>query len=225
MSIKDKLEKGIYLLENIPRIMDMSGYEGIFINKNLPYPNEIESIENMDWPRDKVQTHKLKATSYGDWGLDIGMINTKHFENRQKLDEMLLLQVSSYAKKPCQDIERISIQKALDFLGIKLSINMDFYLKNKNELESDLMRKVSDLDLKNEHIYKKIEQELFYKQMLKLFGDDEKAAAEDHLKIDDDSTLFEKSFILREFHKYLDGNYMYGSAKRGDYYLLFNFVS
>ena len=101
---------------------------------------------------------------------------------------------------------------------------MDFYLKNTNELEKDLMRKVSNLDLKNEQVYKKIEQELFYRFMIKIFGEDEIVSAEDNLKPDNNDTLFEKSFILRDFHQYLDGNYMYGSARRGDYYLIFNYV-
>jgi hypothetical protein len=58
--------------------------------------------------------------------------------------------------------------------------------------------------------------------MIKLFGENE--YAEDNLKTEDDDTLFEKSLILREFHKYLDGNYMYGSARKEDYYLIFNYA-
>jgi hypothetical protein len=86
------------------------------------------------------------------------------------------------------------------------------------------MRKVSDLDLKNVQALKKIEQELFYSLMVKIFGEDEIVSAEDDSKPDNNDTLFEKSFILRDFHQYLDGNYMYGSARRGDYYLIFNYV-
>lgn len=63
MSIKTKLEQKEYLFEDAPRIIDLSGYEGTFINKNAPYPDEIESFENMDWSRDQVEYHKLKATS------------------------------------------------------------------------------------------------------------------------------------------------------------------
>jgi hypothetical protein len=140
------------------------------------------------------------------------------------LDEMLLLNAHSYAKELCQNIERISFQEALNYLGVEMSINMDFYLKNTNELEKDLMRKVSNLDLKNEQVYKKIEQELFYRFMIKIFGEDEIVSAEDNLKPDNNDTLFEKSLFLRDFHKYLDGNYMYGSARRGDYYLIFNYA-
>ena len=101
---------------------------------------------------------------------------------------------------------------------------MDFYLKNTNQLDTDLMRKVSDLNFKNVQALKKIEQELFYRLMIKIFGEDEIVSAEDDSKPDNNDTLFEKSFILRDFHKYLDGNYMYGSARRGDYYLIFNYV-
>jgi len=156
--------------------------------------------------------------------MDIALINTKHFESREKLDEMLLANSTLTSKVPCQNIDRISFQKALDYFGVKISTNMDFYLKNRNELEADLKRQVSDSDLNNEKTLKRIKKELFYNQMLKLFGDDEKAAAEDNFTTKNDGTLFNKSFILIEFHKYLNGNYTYGSARRGDYYLLFNYV-
>jgi hypothetical protein len=51
------------------------------------------------------------------------------------------------------------------------------------------MRSVFDSDLKNEQIDKKAEQELFYKQMLRLFGEYENFPAEDSLKTYFDDTL------------------------------------
>jgi hypothetical protein len=224
MSIKDKLEKGVYSFDKIPLIIEMTAYEGIFINIKAPYPDEIASFENKHPSKDRILTHKLKARGYGDWGLDVSMINTKHFESREKLEEKLLRFSSIAGKEPCQDIELISIQKAMDYLGVKVSINMDFYLENINELEADLKCEVSCYYLKNKNTLKRIKDELFYNLMIKLFGDDEKAAADDQIKTEGDHTLFEKSFNIREFRKYLDGNYMYGSARRGDYYLVFNFV-
>ncbi len=148
----------------------------------------------------------------------------KHFKSRGKLDEMLLLDAHSYAKEPCQNNERMSIQKTLSYLGVEISTYMDLYLKNTNELDTNQMRKVSDLDLKNVQALKKIVQELFYRLMIKIFGEDEIVSAEDDSKPDNNDTLFYNSFILRDFQKYLDGNYMYGSARRGDYYLIFNYV-
>jgi len=89
MSIKEKLESGIYSLDYAPRILDMD-VTGIYINSSGPYPDEVESFEHRNWPKHKVQTSKLKARSYGDWQFNIGMINMKHFENRDKLDDLFL---------------------------------------------------------------------------------------------------------------------------------------
>jgi hypothetical protein len=64
-------------------------------------------------------------------------------------------------------------------------------IKIKINFEADLMRSVFDSDLKNEQIDKKAEQELFYKQMLRLFGEYENFPAEDSLK-----TYFDDTFLL-----------------------------
>jgi hypothetical protein len=108
--------------------------------------------------RDQLEYHKLKATSHGDWGMDIAIINTKHFERKEKLDEMLLADSTLTVKVPCQNIDRISFQKALDFFGVDNSTNMDFYLENRNELEADLKRQVSDSDLANKNSLKRIKK-------------------------------------------------------------------
>ncbi|CAF1119934.1 unnamed protein product [Adineta steineri] len=201
MSIKEKFERNIYSLDCIPRILDMDA-PGIFINKNGSYPDEIESLEDMDWERDKLLTPKLIATSYGDWECTIGMINIKHFENREKLDDMF-------------------IDKTMKLLRIKFSCDMNWYLNNQNAIEEDLQRQVLPLDLNNEYSMKKLEQELFYKQMCKLFGEIE----DDDNKPQDDDTIYEKCFILKDFHMlHSYENYKFASAQRGNYYLLFSFV-
>ncbi|CAF1033499.1 unnamed protein product [Brachionus calyciflorus] len=176
---KSKWNAGI---NNAPCILEITGYEGIFIHKNPPYPIEIDSFEdmNMNWKRDKIRIDKLKVINKGDWEITISMVNTKYFKNRDMLDHILLANNRLSSKKePRQNIKRISIQKALDYINTKLWINMEYYMKNRNELEADLMRKVSDTELNDEHICKRIEQELFYRQMLKIFGSDEKASSDD----------------------------------------------
>ncbi|CAF3006029.1 unnamed protein product, partial [Rotaria sp. Silwood2] len=190
MSIKEKFERGIYSLKSVPRILDMD-VTGIYINKNGLYPNEVESLEDMDWERDKLLTQKLKATSYGDWQFHIGMINTKHFENREKLDDMFVNKSERTISEACKNTERISIQKAIELFGIEFSCDMDWYLKNQNAIEEDLNRKLLSLDLNDEYLMKKLEQELFYNQMCKLFGGTE----DDHNKPKDDDTIYEKCFI------------------------------
>ncbi|CAF1290022.1 unnamed protein product [Adineta steineri] len=220
MSIKEKFERKIYSLDCIPRILDMDA-PGIFINKNGPYPDEIESLEDMDWERDKLLTPKLIATSYGDWKCTIGMINIKHFENREKLDDMFIDKSERTISRNCSNFQRISIDKAMKLLKIKFSCDMNWYLNNQSAIEEDLQRQVLPLDLNNEYLMKKLEQELFYKQMCKLFGEME----DDDNKPQDDDTIYEKCFILKDFdmlHSY--ENYKFASAQRGNYYLLFNFV-
>jgi len=220
MSIKEKFERGIYSLNCIPRILDVD-VTGIYINKNGLYPNEVDSLEDMDWERDKVLTPKLKATSYGDWQFHIGMINTKHFESREKLDDMFVHRNERTDSEECKHIERISMQKALDLFGIEFSCDMNWYLKNRNAIEDDTNRQVSDIELTDGNLMKKLEQELFYNQMCKLFGETE----DDQNKPQDDGTIYEKCFIIKDFHiLFYYQNYIFASGQRGNYYLLFRYV-
>ncbi|CAF1260163.1 unnamed protein product [Didymodactylos carnosus] len=194
---------------------------GVYINKDGPYPNEVESLEDMDWERDKCLSHKLKATSYGDWQFNIGMINIKYFENREKLDNIFIGKSEQTISKTCINIERISIQKAVKLFNIEFLRSMDWYLNNQNEMEMDFDRKILNLDLNNEYLMKKLEQELFYKQICKLFEEIE----DDHNKPENDDTIYEKCFILKYFRVlFTNENYMFATAKRGNYYLLFSFV-
>ena len=220
MSIKEKLESGIYSLDYAPRILDMD-VTGIYINSSGPYPDEVESFEHRNWPKHKVQTSKLKARSYGDWQFNIGMINMKHFENRDKLDDLFLDKSQRKTTERCIKVDRISIQNAIKLFHIEFSCNMDWYLKNQHAIEEDLNRQILPLNLNDEHLMKSIEQELFYNQMYKLFGETE----DDQNKPEDDETIYEKCFIIKDFHVlHAYQNYMFASGKRGNYYLLFGFV-
>ena len=93
MSIKEKLEKYEFLLENSPCILDMNNRR-VLINKEAPNPNEQASFENYNsyWKEARIVTQKLKVESYGNWDLSVTMVNTKHFENRQNLDRLFLAQ-------------------------------------------------------------------------------------------------------------------------------------
>jgi hypothetical protein len=167
MSIKEKFERGIYSLKCIPRILYMDT-TGIYINKNGLYPNEVESLEDMDWERDKHLTHKLKATSYGDWQFNIGMINTKHFENREKLDNMFIEKSKQAVSYTCINVERISIEKAVKLFNIEFSCNMDWYLNNQNAIEMDLNHKILHLDSNNEYFMKKLNKCVNYLEKMKM---------------------------------------------------------
>ena len=61
----------------------MSENEGIFINKNVPYPNETEALENkMNYLENRIQVYKLKANSYVE--LILKIITSVKIENNKK---------------------------------------------------------------------------------------------------------------------------------------------
>jgi hypothetical protein len=220
MSLKENLEREIYLLEHAPRILSMD-VDGIYINKSGLYPDEVESLQNIAWQKDKLQTPKLKAKSYGDWQFDIGMIHTKHFNNREQLDDMFVDKSERIVTDCCTNVDRISIRQAIKLFKIRFSCNMDWYLQNQHAIEEDLNRQILPLTQIDEYSMKKLEEELFYNQMCKLFGETE----DDQNKPHDDDTIYEKSFILKDFHMlYEYQNDMLATARRGNYYLLFTFV-
>lgn len=57
--------------------------------------------------------------------------------------------------------------------------------------------------------------------MCKLFAESEN----DQDKPSDDDTIYEKCFVVKDVHiLHAYQNYMFATAKRGNYYLLFSFV-
>ena len=219
MSIKEKFEKNIYKLENCPRILYMKNAGGIFFNKNTPNPDEKEALEKLVWKVDEISSQKLKAASYGDWEFEVRMINSDYFESREKLDHMYIEESERTISDCCINVDRIPIEKAMKILGVEVSCNMEYYLHHRSEIEKDVNRRFdSDLELKQGNL-KILEQEIFYKQMCKLFGSED---CNDKNEANDESSLYEKSFILYDF-RWLsyDGNDKFATARRGNYYLLF----
>ena len=219
LTIREKFEKGIYRLNRIPRILSMSPL-GVYINKNAPHLNEIENFEALKWPEDKILTQKFKVSSYGYWDFMIEMVNSEYFESREIFDKMFVEEDDRTVSDMCGIIiKQISIDEALKTMFIiDMSCNMDYYLSHQDDLENELNRKV---DLENENL-KKLEKEIFYKQMCNLFGGEE-----EYDKIqpsNTDETFYEKAFMLRDFCMISnDGNDILASALRGKYYLLLEF--
>ena len=59
------------------------------------------------------------------------------------------------------NIERISIENALKHFSIDPSCNVDYYLKNKHEIELDLNRTNINIDVNNRFAIETLEKELF----------------------------------------------------------------
>ena len=158
MSIKEKFEKGIYELEYIPRILEIE-YGNLKINKYAPYPNEIESLEKLNFTDNLnlVDTQKL-ISPHSDSEFSVGIINKQHFESREKLDSLF---IKGYDVAFSKKFDKISINKAFELLNVDVSCHMKYYLDHVEEIEKDLSRKVNVIEL-NETNNKKLEQELFY---------------------------------------------------------------
>ena len=218
LSIKEKFEKYIYILDDAPRLLHMN-FSEVFVNKYAPYPNEIDSLDSFNWHENKVQTEKLKGKCSGFWDLIVNTINSIHFDSREKLDYFYVPKKYQTSPISCKNLDKISIKDAFEMLNVKVSCNMEYFLKHPGEMEKDLNRKINESEFNSP----RLEQELFYIQMCKIFGDSE--PSNDKLEqVCNDSTNFEKVFMLKDFHLlFNDGNCIYATAKRGNFYLLFFF--
>ena len=225
ISFKEQFKTKKYKMSDIPRVLEIENDE-VFVNKKGLYPNELESLQKNveNWEEsDFVLTEKLKASSLGDWQFNLGMINITHFESRDKFDNILMQNYELTISKDIKNIERISIQSALKHLGITFSINMDYYLQNRNKIETELDRKISVFDLKDDLSRTRIEQELFYTQMCNIIGVME---ADDQIMSKNEDTIYEKSFILKDFRLLADDcGFVHATAQRGSYFLVFFYVS
>jgi len=201
-----------------PRILVID-YHGVYVHKNGPHQDEIESLEKLDWQENRLLTPKLKGTSYGEFKLVIGMINTAHFDAREKIDTLYSKDFTETA--PISKVDRISLEEALKLLTVNISCNMEYYLSNLDEMEKDLDRKLKNLDPNNKEIRKELKAELFYKQAVKIFGEE---ASEDDVttKENADQKSSQKLLTFKEFHLlFSDGNNKLATARRGSHYLLF----
>ena len=236
---ENEQKRKTYLLDHPPRIIDMKP-DQVYINKYAPYPAKQASFDDfvLDWKEARVLTNKLRVNSYGDWEMKVCAIDKHLFENRHELD-VLFLQHSGQDvdESEFESWERISMRRAIARCRVEITCNMDYYFENPNELEADLGRKVNLESVKEDaYATRLLEQELFYKHMCKLFGaETENEEEDDSIKwsmdeeLDDDEdwqrNIYEKVYMIKEFTILkLDGNFVFGSARRGQSYLLFQFL-
>ena len=117
---------------------------------------------------------------------------------------------------PISKVECTSLEEALRLLDINISCDMEYYLSNTDEMEKDLDRQLENFDPNNKDMMKELEAELFYKQLVKIFGEDD-----DNDDMAADQKTRKKKLTLKEFHLlYSDGNDALATARRGSYYIL-----
>ena len=228
--IRLKFENYDYSLRFVPQVLGMS-VEGVFVDNNAPYShstNLIKFIEQRKQPgrqpkKNRVQTNKLKAKGSGDWSLGVCTVKRSFFRSREAFENITLSQDLRDYNDLCDILfAKISIREAMERMFVECSCDMDYYLTHRSELEVDLGRQLAtDFDPSDVKVVKKLEQELFYVNMCKIFGQEND---DDLVEVDNVGALYNKSFMLRDF-RFLsyDGNDMYAIAIRDSFYLLFYF--
>lgn len=228
--IREKFEKGKYTVDSIPVILFMDE-TGVHISRN-PEPNLIEysqiyshSSESCRMPKLNVLfgiqliDHYLKKHDFDAW---IRKVPKCYFKSREMLQEVMIENDIVFKRNNAIRVPKvftnISMREALKQMIISCWCDMTYYCANKSELEADLNRSISpEIDLNNEQVLEKLEDELFYVNMCKLFGpeiDDDKS--------DINNALYEKSFMLKNFSVfYNDGNEIQAIAERGQDYFMF----
>ncbi|XP_047736558.1 uncharacterized protein LOC108676497 isoform X2 [Hyalella azteca] len=217
--IQRKLENGTYSLMLEPLVLAVDYSNQVYLHKDGLNQDFIRHLQGLDdWPEESYPTQKLKSSSFGDYEFNLGIIPSRYFESREKLDSLYSQQWQYeepfHLDEGVETVEKISFQKALELLTMTISCNMDFYLANHEEMEKDLGRKLGNFDRDDEKLVKGLEEELFYNQVIKMIGESE----------DDDRATF--TVMLKDFRKLLDdGNSTFATAKHGEYYLFFHHLT
>jgi hypothetical protein len=164
-----------------------------------------------------VRTPKLVATCFGEWQASVKRVSSSYFKSRKNYEEFLLPRRMRDGEKTPIVLGKISLREALALLKIDVTCNTSYYLANRAELEHDLKRQIAaDVDLGDELVLKKLEQELFYNMMIKLFviqSDD------DDVQVDGENIFYGKSFMIRDYKLLHEcGNEMMITAERGFFY-------
>jgi len=208
--IKMNFENYKYHIMDVPYILGID-CSGVYAHKDGLDQDVIKSLEDMHWKRDRVLMPKLKGHGSGDYRFFVGLISTQYFESRVKFDTLLSEEWESSEPSdnyllPIKTTEQISLEEVLQLFNVELSCDFSYYSKNLDELELDLGYKMSNLDVNNDSLIKKLEEELYSNMMVKIFGKDHEG----------------KAVNFQEFRRlFCDGNETYGTAQRGDYYFIF----
>ena len=150
----------------------------------------------------------------------VNTINERYFDSREDLDDFYIPKEYRRPPSSSENIDKISLQDVFKKLNVTVSCNMDYYLKHHEEMEKDLIRKINESELNSP----KLEQELLYTLLCKIFGDSE--PNNDKLEhTPNDESKFDKVFMLKDFHILSnDYNIIHATAKRGNFYLLLFFA-
>lgn len=223
-SIRDKFETNVYNLLELQELISMD-HEGVYVNEEAPNQDIInfyEHLNNTDKEKGNVPTQKLKATGHADWGFSVRKLPVSYFRSRDVLEELMISKKHRHeSKKYCIQAAKMSMREIMNWFFVSCSCNMQYYLANKSELEADLGRSLSvDFNATDDLEVRRLEQELFYVNMCKIFGTG--GDEDDKVEPDGKQILYDKSYMLKDFSVIsFDGNEMHATAVRDNNYFIF----
>jgi len=221
-TIREKFKSGVYSIYGVPNVFDMD-CAGVYVNESAPYVRLVEAQEDKRGDaalKENTPTSLLRATSHGDWNFRTLLLPTNYFDSREAMEDMIMARGDREAGPYDINAVKISIREAMKAMKVDASCDVDYCLKNKGEVATELNWIIpEDIDASSGLAVKKLEQEIFYRMMCKVFG---KEIADDQVEVDGSETLYGKSFMIRDFNVLsFDGNSMFGTARRENDYFVF----
>jgi hypothetical protein len=220
--IQDIIEKHFYKIYNIEDFL-VGDFGRLYVRDLKPFSEIAQQLEEKYPPSMRRETPKLLWDIVGDQDFGVSRIPVSFFRTKDVLYKEYSADDRVEYSKYYIDREKISISDMLPFLWIHLKCNLEYYLEHKSELEADLGRPLpDDFNVNNEKELKKLEQELFYVNICKIFGQPDNED-DDKVQVDDENVLFGKDYMFKDFKiLYCDGNQIDAVALRGHYYFLFS---
>lgn len=213
--IRAKFENKTYDLIESPHVLTIDEV-GVRIPRSKFEYWPQQPIEIDCDPNSVILSKKITAQSDRDIWFSVRRIPVSYVESHKRLNDLYIndwLQYqTSYRKEnpvftshiPVQDFIKNEYNKTIE-------CDMDYYLGNVAEMEKDLGQKIEPEDIKDQNKIKKIKEELIFKNMLEIFGDEN---IEEEKK--ESVVILKDCYVL-----YAQQGYKLATAKRGDFYYTF----
>ncbi|CAG0914726.1 unnamed protein product [Notodromas monacha] len=148
-------------LDVAPRVLSAEATQpgGVYVHKDGLQMDVAAWFRDPNWGRDRVLLPTLKASSYGEYELSVGLMSTDYFESRHQLDSLCSKELlgdddgvepsssscPALAAKSSPDdvfgktVDRISFRDALKLVTVDIRCNMDYFLAHRDEMAKALL--------------------------------------------------------------------------------------
>ena len=207
--IRAKFESGAYTFAKVPWIFEADCEDGISVRKDGYVQDPFLTYLNVNEDETREMSQKLKCKGCGEFTISIDQISAEYFQSRLRFEDIFARRWwqprpgEPEPPEPKEIVPRLSLREILEKFGFEVTCNLDFYLKNRLEIEKDLEGDVVEYNINEEESLKKLETNLLAKNMKRIFGVEE---VPDKMDFTDFRMCYD------------DGNDAYASMARGENY-------